>query len=195
MRRFEMTIVRPAPLPARRPRHRQQHLDQPLLVVDRARQLAAARDRDRTGLLGNHHARPHRSARSGPAPRGGECRCDGLVRGCSASGKKHPAASIRPSRTTTAPSCSGDAGAKIESNSSSEISACSIVPLSQYSLSPLCCSITISAPRLLRQAGTRCARAQRSLGPPGAPTRLAVARSMRKRPPRPICSSARRNSG
>ena len=43
---------------------------------------------------------------------------------------------MRRSRTITAPSCSGEATEKIESSSSSLISACIIVPLSQYSLRP-----------------------------------------------------------
>ncbi|HMF29079.1 MAG TPA: hypothetical protein VKE42_09935, partial [Candidatus Cybelea sp.] len=45
--------IAPAPALPRRTRYGEQHLHQPLLFVDGAREKARARNRDRTGLLGN----------------------------------------------------------------------------------------------------------------------------------------------
>ena len=80
---------------------------------------------------------------------------------CSESGSKQAAASTRPSRTITAPSCSGEAGPKIVKSNSSERSACSIVPVSQYSFRPLCCSMTINPPRRMR-ARQKCGARKRA---------------------------------
>ena len=168
-------VVAPASL-ARRPRDRQQHLHQPLFVFDGSRELAAASDGDRAGLFRNDE--DDGVGLLGQTERGAVARADAQARQATvrpaAESSRQPRS--RPSRTMTAPSCSGDAGAKIESSSSSRYRACKHRP----AFAELLQARSAARSRSARRAG--CGRAANAVR-----ASAAIARSSgRPRPASPL---------